>query len=602
MSTATVNNADRVLDQLDLWAEAITHKSSSGRGGGSKIELTGIKKLRELILELAVRGLLVEEKTSDKSAGENLREALLQRQELINKKIIRKPKKLPPIEQHEVPYEIPDNWSAVRLNDLGDWGAGATPKRSEVSYYGGQIPWFKSGELIGDYISESEEYVTDKALDETSLRYNMPGDVLIAMYGATIGKTSILKSNATTNQAVCACTPNEAIDNRYLLKILKAWRPRFLAMGAGGAQPNISREKIIATVVGLPPLAEQHRIVAKVDELMALCDQLEQQQTDQLAAHDLLVKTLLDALVREASAPTNRETTDANPSGFATAWARLANHFDTLFTTESSIQQLRQTLLQLAVMGRLVPQKRSDKAPKQLLENIDFEKNVLVNEGRLRRVKTKAASVDLNKPFMIPRTWEWSSLSDLFAIVTDGDHQAPPKSDSGVPFLVIGNLNTGEINFNNCRYVTSDYYDDLDWIKKPAVGDLLYTVTGSYGIPVSVNMDRCFCVQRHVAILKATDSTPTEYLLLVLKSKYAFDYATSISTGIAQKTVPLSGLRNFPVAVPPEEEQHRIVAKVYELMKLCDQLQARVQAARETKLQLATSVTQQALAERSELV
>jgi len=132
-------------------------------------------------------------------------------------------------------------------------GAGATPLRGKHVYYGGSIPWFKSGELTGDYISSSEEYITDLALKETSLRYNKIGDVLIAMYGATIGKTSILEVPATTNQAVCACTPFKGIYNVFLLTLLKAYKNRFITMGAGGAQPNISREKIIATVIALPP-------------------------------------------------------------------------------------------------------------------------------------------------------------------------------------------------------------------------------------------------------------------------------------------------------------------------------------------------------------
>lgn len=153
-------------------------------------------------------------------------------------------------------------------------------------------------------------------------------------------------------------------------------------------------------------------------------------------------------------------------------------------------------------------------------------------------------------------------MSDLYAIVTDGDHQAPPKSGSGIPFLVIGNLNTGKLVFDDCKYVPEDYYQNLCWERKPVEGDILYTVTGSYGIPIPVNSGECFCVQRHVAILKSTYSTPRKYLSLVLSSKYALDYATEIATGIAQKSVPLTGLRKMPVPVAPKREQDRIVAKV----------------------------------------
>src|SRR6185437_5937113 len=204
---------------------------------------------------------------------------------------------------------------------------------------------FKLGELVADFISESDECVTELALKECSLRQNKVGDVLLAMYGATIGKTAILSVPATTNQAVCACTPLNGLFNRYLLLMLKAMKSNFIGQGAGGAQPNISREKIVATVAGLPPDAEQHRIVAKVDELMVLCDRLEAQQADAESAHTQLVAALLGSLTQASDA-----------DGFAASWQRLSAHFHTLFTTESSIDALKQTLLQLAVMGKLVPQ------------------------------------------------------------------------------------------------------------------------------------------------------------------------------------------------------------------------------------------------------
>lgn len=159
------------------------------------------------------------------------------------------------------------------------------------------MPWFKSGELVADFISVSEETVTELALKECSLRRNKPGDVLIAMYGATIGKTAILNVEGTTNQAVCACTPFNGVFNKYLLLTLKAMKSNFIGQGAGGAQPNISREKIVATATGLPPLAEQHRIVAKVDQLMALCDQLKTRLNQARQLNEQLASTLVEQAV-----------------------------------------------------------------------------------------------------------------------------------------------------------------------------------------------------------------------------------------------------------------------------------------------------------------
>ena len=234
-----------ITDHLDLWTAAVRPKSSAGRGTSSKLELTGIKKLRELILELAVRGKLVPQDPSDEPASVLLERIAAEKARLVKEKKIKKPKALPEIGEEEKLFALPDGWEWARLNDLGDWGAGATPTRSNSDFYGGNIPWFKSGELISDYIFKSEESVTELALSKSSLRYNDVGDVLVAMYGATIGKTAILGVKATTNQAVCACTTFDGFLNLYLLQLLKAYRPRLIGMGAGGAQPNISKDNLI---------------------------------------------------------------------------------------------------------------------------------------------------------------------------------------------------------------------------------------------------------------------------------------------------------------------------------------------------------------------
>ena len=258
---------------------------------------SSIDALKQTLLQLAVMGKLVPQDPNDEPVSELLKRIEREKTQLIEQKVIRKGKSLPDIEQDEMQFNLPMGWEWIRLGQIGDWGAGATPARGNSSYYGGEMPWFKSGELVADFISDSEETVTELALKECSLRRNKPGDVLIAMYGATIGKTAILSVEGTTNQAVCACTPFNGVFNRYLLLTLKALKTNFIGQGAGGAQPNISREKIVATVAGLPPLAEQHRIVAKVDQLMALCDQLKTRLTQARQLNEQLASTLVEQAV-----------------------------------------------------------------------------------------------------------------------------------------------------------------------------------------------------------------------------------------------------------------------------------------------------------------
>ena len=174
----------------------------------------------------------------------------------------------------ELPFEIPSSWEWVRLGSCGNWRAGSTPPKTNLEYYGGNIPFLKTGDLNDNYIEDIPEKITELALQKLSIRLNPADTVLIAMYGATIGKIGILKFPATTNQACCACIVHEFLYNKYLFYFLMSMRSKFINMGVGGAQPNISKEKIISTIIPLPPLAEQKRIVAKIEELFKIIEPL----------------------------------------------------------------------------------------------------------------------------------------------------------------------------------------------------------------------------------------------------------------------------------------------------------------------------------------
>ena len=194
------------------------------------------------ILHLAIQGKLSKQLDEYKTAEELYEKIQIEKEKLISEGKLKKQKKLPEISEDEIPFEIPKSWKWVRLGEIGNWGAGSTPLRSNPNYYNGNIPWLKTGELNDDYINYAEEFITEEAINKTSLRLNPIGSVLIAMYGATIGKLGILNIESTTNQACCACITYNGIYNRYLFYYLKAMRNNFIRMGSGGAQPNISRE------------------------------------------------------------------------------------------------------------------------------------------------------------------------------------------------------------------------------------------------------------------------------------------------------------------------------------------------------------------------
>ncbi|WP_244660654.1 restriction endonuclease subunit S [Lactobacillus nasalidis] len=233
--------------------------------------------MRSKLLDLAMQGKLVEQDPSDEPASKLLEKIKAEKAELVKEGKIKKGKKLPEITDDEKPFAIPDSWSWVRLGDVGDWGAGATPSKSNHEYYnGGTIPWILTGDLNDAHITVANQHITEKALKETSVKIKPVGSVLLAMYGATIGKLGILDIEATTNQACCACVPFTGVSNKYLFDYLMFMKPKFIKSGVGGAQPNISRTKIVATPIPLPPLAEQKRIVAKLTELFEQLDTIKQ--------------------------------------------------------------------------------------------------------------------------------------------------------------------------------------------------------------------------------------------------------------------------------------------------------------------------------------
>ncbi|PAU78621.1 restriction endonuclease subunit S [Halovibrio salipaludis] len=572
-----------ITEHLDLWTSATTH-AANGRGKNGKVELTGIQKLRELILELAIRGKLVEQNSDDEPVSVLFDKIEQEKQVQVKAKTIRKPKELPAINAAEYPFPIPANWQYCRLNDIGVWGSGATPRRGNTSYYGGGIPWLKSGELYQDFVNTSEETITDLAIQETSVRMNNPGDVLIAMYGATIGKASILNVPGTTNQAVCACTPWPGISNKFLLLLLKAYRSRFVEMGAGGAQPNISREKIIGTVLGLPPEQEQHRIVQKVDELMALCDRLEQQTSDQLEAHETLVDTLLNTL-----------TQSENATELADNWARLAAHFDTLFTTEQSIDKLKQTILELAVMGRLVEQSPDDDSALSLLEKISSEKKGLIKEGSLKKKRDFAPISEGEKLFTLPAGWEWARLKDVFINIVDCPHSTPKFVESGKTCLDTNSFKAGKIIPSKVRCVSDETFVARNNRLKPEPNDIVFAREGSVGESVVIPEGLECCLGQRVMLFRPSTYTNPHFLRITLSNPLALETLLSMHKGIGAKHVNVSDMRGYVIALPPEQEQDRIVRKVDELMAFCDQLKERLSRTSEIRCQLAEAVVEGAL-------
>ena len=242
------------------------------------------KKLRQKILDLAIHGKLVPQDPNDEPASVLLERIKAEKEDLIKEGKIKRNKKSAKTSDTphygNVPFEVPEGWVWATLGEVGTWQSGGTPSRSNKTYYGGNIPWLKTGDLNDGLISYIPESITEEAVANSSAKINPTGSVLIAMYGATIGKLGILTFPATTNQACCACIEFNAIIQLYLFYFLLSQRNEFIAKGGGGAQPNISKEIIVNTFIPLPPLSEQQRIVMEIEKWFALIDQVEHGKSD----------------------------------------------------------------------------------------------------------------------------------------------------------------------------------------------------------------------------------------------------------------------------------------------------------------------------------
>jgi type I restriction enzyme, S subunit len=543
-----------------------------------------IPRIRGFILDLAVRGKLVEQYPTDESASELLGEIQAEKARLEKGGDIRKQESLP-LSEDEEPFDIPYNWVWTRLGQVGSWGSGSTPPRGHDEFYGGGITWLKSGELNDDQeLRGSEETVSESALRNGSFRRNHPGDVLIAMYGATIGKVAILAEHAVTNQAVCGCTPFVGVLNRYLFTFLLSQREHFRSASEGGAQPNISKVKLVGFPFPLPPFAEQHRIVVKVDELMALCNRLEAAQTERESRRDCLAISSLNRL-------NDGEDADAFREGAHFYF----DHLPRLTTRPEHLKQLRQTILSLAVRGKLVPQDRNDEPASELLNCIQGQKAQLIKEKKLKRQKSLLPIEAENIPFEVPDGWIWSKADDVFLNITDGFHNTPSPVAEGRPYITAKHIRPLKIDFDNCLYVDEKNHRELFAKTRVRRGDILIVNIGAgCGTPAMVNVDFEFSF-KNVAIVNLPSDMNGNYILQFLMYYRVLVFEELIKGG-AQPFLGLAMLREMLIPVPPLAEQHRIVAKVEELMSLCNRLEAQLTISQIKSRRLLEAVLHEALA------
>jgi type I restriction enzyme S subunit len=436
----------------------------------------------------------------------------------------------------EIPFEIPESWEWVRLGFIGDWGSGATPSRTNKEYYGGNIPWLKTGDLNDGIITNIPEKITELALEKTSVRLNPVGSVLIAMYGATIGKLGILNIPATTNQACCACLPI-LVNNNYLFYFLMSHKESFTKKAEGGAQPNISKEKIISTLFPLPPLAEQKRIVAKIEQLIPYIEKYEKAET-QLTA---LNKSFPD--------------------------------------------MLKKSILQEAVQGKLVPQNPDDEPASVLLERIRAEKQELIKQGKIKKNKNESVIITRDKipyeiidgkerciadevPFEIPDSWCWCRLGTIFQHNTGKTLNSSNHQGTMMQYITTSNLYWDRFELDKLREML---FTDSE-VEKCTVtkGDLLVCEGGDIGRAAIWNYDYPMRIQNHIHRLRSYAPVEVYFFYYVF---YLYKRAGLIGgKGIGIQGLSSNAIDKLLIPLPPLAEQKKIVAKIEELMQYCDKL------------------------------
>ncbi|WP_149330496.1 restriction endonuclease subunit S [Citrobacter braakii] len=576
-----------IVDHIDTWTTALQTRSTAGRGSSGKIDLYGIKKLRELILELAVRGKLVPQDPNDEPASVLLKRIAAEKAELVKQGKIKKPKPLPEISEEEKPFELPMGWEWARLPEITHYQVGKTPSTKDSSFWGSHengIPWVSISDLVQNGIVEiTSKYISKKAKEDIFKYPPDPAGTILMSFKLTVGKTSLLNIDAYHNEAIISIHEMNGLNRNYLFHLLplisQLGNTKQAIMGN-----TLNSESLSMLIVPVPGTEEQIRIVKKYEELMSLCDQLEQHSLTSLDAHQQLVETLLTTL-----------TDSQNADELAENWARISEHFDTLFTTEASINALKQTILQLAVMGKLVPQDPNDEPASELLKRIAQEKAQLVKDGKIKKQKPLPPIGDGEKPFELPDGWVWSRLDHIASKITDGDHKTPPRIAEGYKLLSAKNIRDGFLDYENCDYISESSYIKSRERCLPEKGDLLIvSVGGTIGRSSLITGDSEFALVRSVAIIKPL-IIESNFLKIAMDSQLLQSMIHSHKRGGAQPCLYLGEISKFLFPVPPLKEQKRIVKTVNIFMGILETLTLAFKSAQQTQLHLADALTDAAI-------
>jgi len=481
------------------------------------------QELKNSILQLAIQGKLVEQHPEEGTGEELYRQIQAEKQKLIREGKIKKEKPLPEIAEDEVPFDIPESWKWVYIGDLFQHNTGKALNGSARN--GTPLEYITSSNVYWNRFELSNlktMHFTENEIEKCTVR---KGDLLV-LEGGEIGRAAIWDFDfpMRIQNHIHRLRSFFSLVTEYFYYIFYLYKNNGMISGKGIAIQGLSANTLHVLKVPLPPLAEQKRIVAKIEELLPLIDRYEK------------------------------------------AWGRL-EEFNRRFPAD-----MQKSLLQMAIQGKLVEQRPEEGTGEELYRQIQAEKQRLIKEGKIKKEKPLPDIAEDEVPFEIPESWKWVRLGDIILSAKDGPHFSPKYQPSGIPFISTRNISTGKLDFTGAKYISEELHQELCKRCKPKQWDVLYSKGGTTGIAAVNDTDVDFNVWVHVAVLELGDYLFPFYLATALNSPHCYDQSQKLTHGTSNRDLGLTRMINISLPLPPLAEQKRIVAKLEELLPLCERL------------------------------